>query len=95
MANSSQIKIVTYTVTAADFANQSFAVPVLWDSPFYDTNYAINCTVVGMPLSFQFGWMAGIFNVTPAGFVAMIDEEGAPIAPVGTVVKIMAIASHK
>ena len=46
MANISTMGRTTYALTAADIANGFAAIPVLWDSPFNDTNYNLAFSVV-------------------------------------------------
>jgi len=74
MANISTMGRTTYTLTAADILAGFASVPVLWDSPFNDTNYAITWSVqdLGFPApSLNYG--VGDFHYKAAGgFTAVV-----------------------
>ena len=92
MANISAIKKVIHDVTT-DEANTGVAgVRVLWDSPFYDTNYVISFTIEVGTVSIGNDLAACISDVTPAGFTAQVYVSS--ILPSERIV-IHAMASHK
>jgi len=69
---------VPYTTTAADEVSGSVAVPVLWKTPYNDSNYSISYTleVVSEALSVspEQNYRPGaIANVGNAGFTAYIQ----------------------
>jgi hypothetical protein len=95
MANISQIKKVSRVVTQDEFDNDfNIIIEVLWDSPFYDTNYVIalsadtSATVAGSQAIYS---PLSVTNVTPQGFTAVLPQEGD--SPVGTIV-LHAMATH-
>jgi len=74
MANISTMGRTKYALTATDILNGFAAVPVLWDSPFNDTNYNLSWSVhdLGFPApSLNYG--VGDFHFkTGAGFTAVV-----------------------
>lgn len=98
MANISQIKKIIRVVNQADITASNIVVPVLWDSPFNDTNYALSWTIeiskaADLAISAIGYFPQTVTNVTRNGFTANIN----PFDPavVGDTIVIHAIASHK
>jgi hypothetical protein len=98
VANISQIKKKNHTVVAAapSFVD---SIEILWDSPFYDTNYDIDFSVEILTQSDQvttgFGASINVLsvtNVTPRGFTAKVECYS---AVAGDKWVIHAIASHR
>lgn len=97
MANVSQVKKIKHVVTVAEVSG-SIAIPVLWDSPFNDTNYVISWSVeivkAANPAVSQAGYFPqAIENVTRNGFTAVVDPFDPAVA--GDTIAIHAMASHK
>jgi hypothetical protein len=99
MANISQIKKIRYTITATDAINGYVLIPVLWKSPFNDTNYAMSVVIesvtpnIGVAQGFSGYSLESIIKVTSAGFTANIGTYNTFVA--GEVVVVHAIASHQ
>ena len=92
MANISAIKKVIHVVSDDEANAGVAAVRVLWDSPFYDTNYVISFMVeIGDLALVSSTGMLCITDVTPAGFTAQVFVTS--ILPERLV--IHAMASHK
>jgi hypothetical protein len=90
MANISAIKKVFHTVTQAEIDAFIGFETVLWDSPFYDTNYTVSCLMELPDASVGFA-ILGISLLTPQGFTVKFSVNGS----VGDVITIHAMASHK
>jgi hypothetical protein len=91
MANVSAIKKTIHVVTA-DEANAGIAaVRILWDAPFYDTNYVISFTLEVGDADIANSGMLCVTDVTPAGFTAQVYVSSILPGPV----TIHAMASHK
>jgi hypothetical protein len=91
MANISAIKKVIHVVTTDEANAGVAAIRVLWDSPFYDTNYVISWTMEIDDTLVSSSGMLCITDVTPAGFTAQMFVSS--ILPERIV--IHAMASHK
>lgn len=89
MANVSQIKKVSRTILASD--PTIIDVPVLWDSPFNDTNYAVSCTLEVQKGLFTSYTVDSIHGMTRTGFLVNIFTQGS----VGDVIVLHCMASHK
>jgi hypothetical protein len=79
MANISTMGRATYTLTVQDVANGFFAVPILWDTPFNDTNYICSWSVLDeyFPApSLDFG-QGDIHYKRGDGFIAVVTIPGA------------------
>lgn len=97
MANISQIKKVTHVVTVAEVSG-AITIPVLWNSPFNDTNYVISWSIEIVKAGNAGVSQAGYFpqaieNVTRNGFTAIVDPFDPAVA--GDTIAIHAMASHK
>ena len=69
-----------YTLTVADFNNGFVSVPITWPSPFADTNYTLSWSVQD-PTNTLVGdayFVEDVVEVTPLGFLAIIDLGGTP-----------------
>jgi hypothetical protein len=82
MANISTMGRTSYALTATDILNGFAAVPVLWDTPFNDTNYnlswSIHDTYFSAP-SLDFG-VGDVHYKTGSGFTAVVTlPAAAPI----------------
>lgn len=99
MANISQVKRTRFVIpTTNAFA---YAIPVLWDSPMNDTNYAISWSIEMLTqqvVNFQpFGtpyYVNGTINKTRFGFTAIIGTFGDSVTA-GDVIVIDALGSHR
>jgi uncharacterized membrane protein len=101
MANISAIKKVEYTINATDIANGYVTIPVLWDSPFYDTSYAISLAVESLDTANAQNAGDVLFSalmtaVTSAGFTATVLFQLSSQSPITSMDIILhAMASHK
>lgn len=95
MANVSAIKKVRHVVTQAEIDTGTLEVAILWDSPFYDTNYAVSFAVEAEKASNILKYASSnIGELSPAGFTTVVILDQA-LATAGDVIIIHALASHK
>ena len=79
MANISTMGRATYTLTVQDVTNGFFAVPILWDTPFNDTNYICSWSILDeyFPVpTLDFG-QGDIHYKRGDGFIAVVTIPGA------------------
>jgi hypothetical protein len=74
MSNISTMARADYALTATDILNGYFGVPVLWDSPFNDTNYNLTWSVHDTGQNFlSLDYSQGDVHLkTPSGFTAVV-----------------------
>lgn len=101
MANISQLKkSAPYTVTAADVIAGGVEIQITWESPFYDTHYAVTYTIelaasgagVRADIAAAAYFPVAVQSLTPTGFRATVGNSS-PLA--GDVLIIHASGSHK
>lgn len=92
MANISAIKKVSHVITVDEITAQGGTIPVLWDSPFYDTNYVVNYTIEFAQGAGTYIFPDGVTELKPNGFTAgwTIGDQVA-----GDIITVHAMASHK
>jgi hypothetical protein len=74
MANISTMGEAEYAITAADIVRGFATIPVLWDSPFNDTNYNLTWEIYdeSVAVSTQDWVVGGTRHVSPSGFTAVV-----------------------
>ena len=74
MANISTMARSKYVITQRDIDNGFAGIPMLWDSPFNDTNYNIAWSIHDTGQNFlSLDYAVGdVHFKTPAGFIAVI-----------------------
>lgn len=84
-----------YTITQTDINNGFAAVPIVFKSPFNDTNYNAVFSIEDLDLPINLSWYEGdIHNKTRNGFSAVVYAYSPGMGTAGDKVNIAVIAMH-